>query len=304
MARGAKKLDLSQFTLCGCSLTNLGFEGTLRKILELGYPGVEIATFVEKNSPEGDTYPYAVVDRLSESEKTRLRAVVKRFLHVTTHLPYYPDFRPIAADRAIRDKSRRELLRSVDDSGFWGASVATIHVVSEKNVPFREAKAELVELYRELGDRAAKYRTRLAIETTRPYSAAEYLSLVEAVGRDNVGATVDTGHMSFFDKDLPFAKEERSTPAAIRRYNDLLLEIVRSLGPKLFHFHVHDVRASDWRDHYVPGTGIVDFPRLFKHLNEVGYPGLLAAEILHYEGSQEAGLRHTRQFFEKMVSET
>jgi sugar phosphate isomerase/epimerase len=303
LAQGSKRLDISRFTVCGCSLTNLGFEGALRKILELGYSGIEIATFVEKDSPQGDTYPYAVVDRLSGTDRSRLRALVKQFRHVTTHLPYYPDFRPIVADRAVREKSRGELFRSIDDSGFWGASVATVHVVSEKNVPFAAAKADLVGLYRELGDRAAKHRMRLAIETTRPYTAAEYLALIDAVGRDNVGGTLDTGHMSFFASDLPFPKEERSNPAAIRSYNDLLLKIAKSLGPKLFHLHVHDVRASDWRDHFVPGSGIVDFPRLLKHLDDAGYAGLLAAEILYYDGPQFAGLQHTRRYFEKLLGQ-
>jgi sugar phosphate isomerase/epimerase len=221
--------------------------------------------------------------------------LVKRFRHVTTHLPYYPDFRPIAADAAVRDRSRNELIRSVDDSGFWGASVATVHVVSETGVPYRSARTDLIAFYRELADRAARHRVRLAIETTRPYRVSEYLDLVESVGRDNVGATVDVGHIGFFREDLGVADADRGSAAGIRRYNDLLLEVVRSLGPKLFHFHVQDVRPSDWRDHYVPGTGIVDFVRLFRYLAGSGYAGLYAAEILYYDGPQDAGLLRARE---------
>ena len=291
---------MTQFTACGCSLTNLGFEGTLNKILELGFAGVEIATFAEKDGPQGQTYPYAIVDRLTPEERVHLKTLVKRFGHVTTHLPYYPDFRPIAKDALLREKSRQELRRSVDDSGFWGASVATVHVASEKDLAFRDAKAELVEFYRELGDRAAKHGVRLGIETTRPYKVAEYLELIEAVGRENVGGTLDTGHMSFFP-DHGIADAERGTPKGIQRYNDLVMEVAKGLGSKLFHLHVHDVRASDWKDHYVPGTGIVDWRRLLRHLSNAGYSRLLAAEILYYDGPQEPGLKAARQFFEKLL---
>lgn len=301
-ASGTTKIQISQFTAAGCCLTNLGLEGTLQQILDLGFAGVEIATFVEKNSPQGDTYPYAVIDSLSDDEKRRLKALRERFQHVTTHLPYYPDFRPIAADRALREKSRRELHRSIEDSGFWGAEVATVHVASEKNVAFRDVKSELVAFYRELADHAQQFGLRLGIETTPPYSVEEYLSLVEAVGRENVGGTVDTGHIRYYQADVGIPETERDSPRGVQRYNDVLLEVVKGLGPKLFHFHVNDVKASDWREHFVPGTGIVDWTRLLKHLANVGYRGLFAAEILHYNGPQAAGLRQDREFFEKLLA--
>jgi sugar phosphate isomerase/epimerase len=294
-------LSLDRFTVAGCSLTNLGFEGTLRKLLDMGFPGVEIATFPEKTGPEGQTYPYAVADSLGAGEKERVRALVKQFRHVTTHLPYYPDFRPIAEDAGLREKSRRELWRSVADSGFWGASVATVHVASEPKVAYRDAKPHLVEFYRQLSDHARQAGVCLGIETTRPYRAGEYLDLIESIDRDNLGGTVDTGHIGFFRADLGIADGDRSSPAGIRRYNDLLIETVRNLGKKLFHFHVQDVRPADWKDHFVPGTGIVDWHRFFQEVSCSGYDGLFAAELLYYEGSQFAGLEQTREFFKTIL---
>ncbi|HWR53165.1 MAG TPA: sugar phosphate isomerase/epimerase family protein [Bryobacteraceae bacterium] len=292
----------SQLTAAGCCLTNLGFEGTLQKIFDLGFSGVEIATFAEKTGPAGDTYPFAVVDQLGASDRARLKTLVKRFRHVSTHLPYYPDFRPIAADVALREKSRRELLRSVDDSGFWQASVATVHLASEKGLSFGDARTDLIGFYRELGDRAASHGVRIGIETTRPYRVGEYLDLIEAVDRGNVGGTVDVGHIGFFRHDLGVADADLGSARGIQRYNDLLIEVVKGLGPKLFHCHVHDVRARDWQDHHVPGTGIIDFVRLFEHLSIAGYDKLFAAEILYYDGPQVAGLQLARKALQQMMS--
>lgn len=303
-AARAASLNPSQFTAAGCCLTNLGFEGTLRKILDLGFAGVEIATFVEKNGPAGDTYPFAVVDQLAETDKTRLKALVNRFRHVSTHLPYYPDFRPMATDATMRSKSRHELLRSLDDSGFWGASVATVHLASEKGLSFRDARTDLIAFYRELGDRAAKHGVRLGIETTRPYRVSEYLDLIESIGHSHVGGTVDVGHIGFFRDDLGIADADRGSPRGIQRYNDLLIDVVKSLGPKLFHFHIHDVRTADWQDHHVPGTGIIDFVRLFKYLSGTGYNKLFAAEILHYDGPQIEGLQRARTVLRELMRRT
>lgn len=302
IARGAlppPALSIDQLTVAGCSLPNHDFEAALRAALELGFAGVEIAVFAEKEGPGPDRYPWARLDRLSEEERVRLQALVRRFQHVTTHLPYGPDLRPIARDPDVREKSRHELRRALDDSAFWGAELANIHVMSEDGVPFAEAKEDLVQLYRELGAQAARHGMRLAIETTRPYRLSEYLELIKAVGRENVGGTVDTGHLHFFRAELPVVGPDRSTPEGVRRYNDLLLETVAALGSRLFHLHLDDVRRADWREHFVPGTGIIDWPRLFRHLAQVQYHGMMVAEILYYEGAADEGRMLTRAFTQK-----
>ena len=290
---------MSQVTVAGCSLPNFSLADALRKVHELGFAGVEIATFIEKPSKGGDTYPCAVVAQLGAEEKLRLQALAGQFQHVSTHLPYGPDMRPIAAEPAIRERSRRELHRAIDDSGFWGSKLGNIHVMSEPGVAFADAKADLIDLYRELGDHAARQGLRLAIEITPPYRMAEYLELVRAIDRENVGGSVDIGHMNFYKADLAVEGAARQTPEGVRRYNDLIAEFIEQLGPKLYHLHIDDVRAADWREHFVPGAGILDWPRLFTQLSRMGYQGLLVAEILYYDGAADAGLLQTRVFSQK-----
>lgn len=286
---------LPPLTVAGCSLPNHDIAAAWQSALDLGYDGIEIAVFPEKETGP-DRYPWVVVDRLDTAERQRLKALAAKFRHVTTHLPYSPDLRPLAADPVVREKSRRELHRALDDSAFWGAQLANVHVVSEPGVSFADAKADLVALYRELGEHAARSGMKLSIETTRPYRVAEYLELIRDIDRPNVGGTVDTGHISFYKLDLPVAAPDRASPESIRRLNDLMLEIVAALGPKLFHLHVDDVRAPDWREHFVPGRGIVDWPRLMAHLAHTGYRGVMVAEILYYEGDADTGRMLTRAF--------
>lgn len=289
---GAARLDakdeMSRLTVAGCSFPNLSLLEALARADALGFAGIEIATFADKpaNANAPDTYPWVVVDQLSAAEKARLKAAVHKFRHVSVHLPYGPTMRPIAPDPAIREASRRELHRALDDGAFLGATVANVHVLTEAGIAFESALPDLIALYRELGDYARLRGMRLAIEITRPYTAAEYLRLVETIAHPNVGGGIDTGHVHFF-AELAAARKVRQEPASVVAYNDLLIQLVQKLGPKLFHLHLDDVRRIDWREHFVPGTGIIDWPRFFRALDTVNYSGLFVLELLYYVGADD-----------------
>lgn len=296
-AAPADRLD--RLTVAGCSLPNHTLAEALERLHALGFAGVEIATFADNektNAP--DSAPWVVVDRLAPEEKRRLREAAGKFRHVSVHLPYGQTVRPLAPEAAVREATRRELRRALDDGAFLGARLANVHVLTEPGLAFAAALPELVRLYRELGDEAATRGMRLAIEITRPYTAADYLALIRAVAHPNVGGSIDTGHVHFF-AELADARKQRQTPEAVRAYNDLLHDLVGQLGPKLFHVHLDDVRRVDWREHFVPGTGIIDWPRFFGALRAVDYRGLLVLELLYYVGADDTGASITRAFRER-----
>lgn len=290
---------LERLTVAGCSLPNHGLMDTLTRLHALGFLGVELAVFADNeklNAP--DSAPWVVVDQLEAEERARLKAAVAKFRHVSVHLPYGKAMRPLAPEPAVRDAARRELRRALDDGHFLGASVANVHVLTETGLKFEQALPEMVSLYRELGDYAQQRGLRLAIETTRPYRADEFLALIRAVAHPNVGACIDTGHVHFFPELSP-ARQTRQAPESVRAYNDLLNELVVKLGPKLFHLHLDEVRRADWREHFVPGTGIIDWPRFFGSLAAVKYSDLLVLELLYYVGADDSGASITRAFTQR-----
>jgi sugar phosphate isomerase/epimerase len=313
----------SRLTVAGCSLPNMSLLEALAEVRALDFAGIEIATFADDAKAASgkvpDHYPWVVIDRLSPGEKARVKAAVQKFRHVSVHLPYGPTMRPIAPEGGVREASRRELRRALDDGAFLGARLANIHVLTETGLDFPTALPGLVQLYRELGDYAQARGMRLAIEITRPYTAAEYLRLVEAIGHPNVGGSIDTGHVHFF-AELSAARKTRHEPDSVRAYNDLLVDLVRKLGPKLFHLHLDDLRRVDWREHFVPGTGIIDWPRFFRALESVDYSGLFVLELLYYvgaddtanlmraftqrtpEGAANRGLRTARDYLQGVVT--
>jgi sugar phosphate isomerase/epimerase len=291
--------ELQRLTVAGCSLPNHTLMEMLTRLHALGFSGVELAVFADNektNAP--DSAPWVVVDQLDADERARLKAAIAKFRHVSVHLPYGKAMRPLAPEPAVRDAARRELRRALDDGQFLGASMANVHVLTETGLAFEQALPEMVRLYRELGDYARRRGMRLAIETTRPYRADQFLALIREVAHPNVGACIDTGHVHFF-QELSTARRTRQAPESVRAYNDLLNELVAKLGPKLFHLHLDEVRRADWREHFVPGTGIIDWPRLFTSLAAVKYSDLLVLELLYYVGADDSGASITRAFTQR-----
>ena len=71
-----------------------------------------------------------------------------------------------------------------------------------------------------------------------------------------------------------------------------------ALGDRLIHFHIHDVRRSDFRDHRGLGNlddnGVVDFPRLTSQLSRTPYNGLWILEL--EEPDREEALTRSRAY--------
>jgi sugar phosphate isomerase/epimerase len=287
----ALHLRLSQLTSSTASLSGFSFEEALEKIAAMGFGGVEILTFMGKSHSVGPI-PGIVVSQLSQREKNRLRERVGRFEHVTTHLPFH-DLRPVDNNAALRESSQAVIRQGILDSSFWGAKTATLHVASEKD--YRAAWKDILDVYRGFGDLAAKNRVRLAIETGAPNTVTEFLQLIRDIDHDSVGATVDTGHTRAYRTDAALADSELGTQRASQIYNDLLLKKVKGLGPKLYHFHVDDVRAQDWREHRSLGSGIIEWPRLLRYCDEQKYQGAFAIELEEMNVVRE--LVQSREFF-------
>jgi len=55
-------------------------------------------------------------------------------------------------------------------------------------------------------------------------------------------------------------------------------QMIRVLGDRLFHLHVHD-NHGDWDHHLPPGTGRINWPEIFKALRSVGYDRTMTIEV-------------------------
>lgn len=218
-------------------------------------------------------------DRISEAEKQRLRQALAPFRYVSTHLPWVdtPYFSPFEPSHEYGSQRIEVALQA---SGFVGAEVANVHVQRSAHISMEDAYPMLIRTFRRWGDIAGELGLRLAIETGYPESVREFVQLVREVDHESVGATVDVGHQkNFAELTAQVKPEERGSPEGIRAYNDVTLQIIDELGPKIFHMHVHDIEPDTWAEHKPLVHGFVDYPRLIRKLRSINYQGLLVFEI-------------------------
>ncbi len=260
-----------------------------------GLRGVELLSFADYRNAMGDIAGM-FFDRLTAAQKTELIALTEPFDNVSIHAPFW-DMQPFSPNPGLRDETRRQLRETLRMAGEIGASTVTTHVIPKSGYEWYEYRAEAVEYYRELGDVAAEAGVTVTIETGFPVAIEEFASLVHDIGHDAVGANVDVGHLRGI-----MSAEEKAAPDAAETYNDLLTAHIESLGAKMYHMHLHDIRASDFRDHRTPGDGILDYPRLLGQLLAMDYRGLMVLELDEPDGLIQLG--RATEFMTEAIAQT
>ena len=158
----------------------------------------------------------------------------------------------------------------------------------------------MLDVYRRLGDYALEHGNgvKLGVETGYPEEAQTFARLVREIDHPAVGATLDVGHVR---NSVP--KDQWGTDAGIAKLNDDIAYLVETLGDTLIHFHIHDVRRADFRDHRGLGNlddnGVIDFPRLVSTLARTPYAGLWILEL--EEPDREEAITRSRVHLEPLL---
>ena len=260
------------------AMSGYGLYRAIDAIRRLGFPAIEIHP-MGVPQPTPDKFPGFEFDALSEAERRKIRKSLEGFRRITTHLPY-TGLSPFSSNPKTAEISIRKIQSAMESTTYFGAELAVLHVIAPKDRPAGDAWPLIVRQLREWGDYAGKHRFKLAFVTGYPGSVEEFVRLAREVNHEAVGCTLDVGHQRGYQELVARVKpEERATPAGIRAYSDINIEIVDRLRDKLLHLHVHDIDPPTWAEHKPIGTGFVDYPRLIAKLRQIGYRGLLMFEI-------------------------
>jgi sugar phosphate isomerase/epimerase len=239
-----EETDFSAVTFTG------GLAEVVDRIAALGYKGVELAV----RNP-------ATVD-VEGLEAVLARAGV-RAAAVGTGQAYLHDGLALTSpDGEVRSRALRRLESHIALAERLNALVIVglLRGGPLGAQPRAEAYEHLVDGLREASVAARRHGVRLALEAINRYETGlvhtceQGLTLLDAVGADNVGLLLDTFHMNI---------EERSIEVAIMR-----------AGSHLFHFHVADSNRLH------PGGGHVDFGAALAALRAIGYSGFVSGEFM------------------------
>ena len=263
--------------LSTASMAALSIPGACRAGREMGLKAVELLAFDGYRHSQGVLAGF-YFDRLSTREKDVLLSAVTGYEHVSVHAPFFENTL-LSPNQALRDCAMHEMLASFDGTAFVGGSVVVTHAPVKGTYSLDEAWSELLDVYRRLGDYGAELGIRVTIETCYPAEIDRFAELVHGIDHPAVGATVDVGHLRSLVPTELVDEAERA-----EYYNDLIEAHVRSLRDRLWHFHMHDTRFADLRDHRGCGLGGIDYARLFGMTDQMNYDGWFIIEIEEPDG--------------------
>ena len=275
------------------SLAGYSLEDALRATAALGFRAVELLAFEGATHSQGELAGVWFHD-LDTAGKDRLLRLLEPFPRRSLHAPF-ADAPLLTYNRRTRENSLAQIRETIDLAAFVGAEAIATHANRRNNLPLETFWPELIDVYRRLGDYALSRGrgVKLGVETGYPEDARTFARLVLEIDHPAVGATIDVGHVR---NSVP--KDQWGTPQGVRRLNDDIASLLDALGHKVIHFHIHDVRRADFRDHRALGdqhtNGVVDFPRLISRLEQSSYAGLWILEL--EEPDREPALTRSRDY--------
>ena len=280
------------------SLAGYPLEEALAAAARLGFTAIELLAYEGATHSQGELCGVWFND-LDTAGKDRLLRLLEPFPRRSLHAPF-TDAPLLTYNKRTRANAIAQIQETIDLAAFIGAGAIATHANRRNNLPLEAFWPELLDLYRRLGDYALAHGggVKLGVETGYPEDTQTFARLVREIDHPAVGATLDVGHVR---NSVP--KDEWGTKAGIARLNDDIAYLLEALGEKLVHFHIHDVRRTDFRDHRGLGNltenGVIDFPRLIKNLSRTAYAGLWILEL--EEPDREDALIRSREYLASLT---
>jgi len=261
------------------SLADLSLEETLKDAALAGFESVELLAFEGMSHRAGPLAGF-FFDDMKPTRRKKILKGLKGFKNRAVHLDFAHT--PLMTYNRRIEKVVTELMQEgIRGAQYFGAATAVIHL----NPPLNSDGSSLgayrdraIDRLRRLADFAADHSVRLGMETMYPRSIYEFASLIHDVAHEALGATIDVGHVAQAS-ELDDLRKPRPTKKLIKRLNEIEVELTKLLGAKVFHVHLHGLNPDTLRDHCHPDTGVLDFAKIFKALDDIDYEGMLSFEL-------------------------
>lgn len=226
--------------------------------------------------------PYAHYSVIRDQREGLMKALERYGMALVCHLPTFVSTADLTD--TIREASIQETLHSMQVAAELGAMKAVLHPsfihglgAMLPDLSRQHAEASMERLLSE----AERLRLMVCVENMFPRS----LSLVRPEDFDpifakfpNAKLTLDTGH------------------AHIGGGMKRILGFIKRFPDRIGHIHASDNRGRD-DDHLPIGAGTIDFPKVAKALNGIGYDDTITLEVF---SSDRTYLRTSREKLETL----
>lgn len=284
----------SQISAALASLAGYTLDDALETMQQLGFENVGLLAAADSRNAVG-ILPGFFWNQCDWQERNTLREKRRAFHRVAVHAPFL-DLPLLSYCAEVRHLSQLMVQAAIEGAGYLEAENVTVHLETTHFQPLEIGWTGLVEVGQGVGKYASLFGLKIAVETGFPPDPDDFVRLIHDIDRPNVGATLDVGHSA-----VATTRHLAGTSEGVAQANENVLRVIRGLGEKLFHVHLHDVNYEDWHDHREPGTGILDMPQIVAALDEIGYTGLIELEL--EEEHREDALYGSRVYLEGLATD-
>jgi len=262
-----RKLSLSAAAL----IKAVGWERALEVLAESGYEGIDFSL---------GSFDYANCD-VDEEYLRKFKAKADSLGIAIQQTHGHLGRNPLGKLLWSQDEESKEYFvkireRDLRATAILGAEMCVIHSGSEG--PFGPLSSDPEELHKANLDGftsivpfAEKYNVKICLESfgrnardgVQLFSwPEEMLKSYEAIPTKNKCFCMDTGH----------------THEAVEFGTPSVEDFIRAMGSRIECLHIHD-NFGYYDDHALPGFGNINWPEVFKALDEVGYKGYYNFEL-------------------------
>ncbi len=249
------------------SLAGYDLFAALEKTRGLGFQSVMASPGGPRTEHSLGQFPTLDFYEATEGYKEKVKAALTEFKHISIHQAWDNNWKVW-----------------IDCASYFGAKIVTVHPsLRGLDGSLEKFFGERAKYLRQIGDYAQEKGILVGVENEGG-KYDDYVRLIETIKHPSVGATIDVGHCAYFEeiRIIPDSHEK------VKAINKSILGLINTISTKVFHFHMHNVRENDWRDHRSAPDGVIDFPRLFAEIGKTGYAGLFDIELEEPEKEKKA----------------
>lgn len=249
------KIKLSQSTFV---YFRYPLDEAIRRLAHFGYDGVEI----------WGGRPHAYWEDMDDNRCSKIRkALNETGLEISNFIPAqfrYPT-NLATTDEQIRKHSVDYIKKNIDAAEKFESPYVSLcpgfSLYGEKKEHSYNA---MMKSFEELIQYSKKKNLKLliepahAMETDHVLTVDDGIKVVDALGKENMGLCIDTGHM-FVNKES-------------------LVNVAEKIQGYTVHYHIDDNMGNS-DDHLVPGEGKINFDLFISNLIKYNYTGFLTLEL-------------------------
>lgn len=272
-----------KFSFSTNAYRNYSVEDSIKSIASAGYSAIELMC------DEPHAFPPLSSDKIHSIKKTLKENQMKisnlnGFMMCAIEDFHHPSW--IEKNQVYRQKRIDHTKNCIDLAKELGASSVSTEPGGPSTGLAREEELDVFEQgLNEVLPIAEENKIKILIEPEPGLlieNSSQFLTFISRFDSDYIGLNFDVGHFFCVGEDP--------------------VELITALKGYINHIHLEDIAQSRVHQHLVPGTGAIDFTRIFNALSEINYDGYVTIELYPYQNNPYSAAQDAMNFLNSIAN--